>query len=541
MASFEGRFSSVLDSLRRPMRGTVRAEAGYFSLPTLTIENTDLRSRFSDTSATFTLDMRVDKHRDLTASGQLDLRPGRERLQVDSLQMNLAGDRWQLSQPASISYSDNRYRVSNLLVYADDQQIALDGVVDPDGEQNLVFTVEQFEVGAVADLLDYQGLSGTLSGSISLTGPAAAPEADGTLMLDLKSYGETAGDLRLQLAYADQRLSVDALLANQDASTLHAEGYVPVDLRIAPGDSAAQGVQVRTSETAATEQVNLTVQADSFAVDWIRPFLQPNTVENLDGRIEADVQVGGTFGSPQLTGSASFVNGRFELPQFGVAYRDIEVETQLADNQMTVERFALRTGNGSLTGSGTINLANLTLGEFDLQGRMNEFRAIDTREYSATLDGDLSLNGTTQQPVLRGDIDVLSADIYIGQSTGGGAALEQVQLTDTDVRQLESSFGLRLSERDTTSFDFYQALDMQLDVNLQRDTWLRQRINPEINIQLTGNLNAQKQPYNEINLYGTIDAVGQRSYVEVAQRRFEITEGVVRFNGDPANPTLDVR
>jgi translocation and assembly module TamB len=541
VASFEGRFSSVLDSLRRPMRGTVRAEAGYFSLPTLTIENTDLRSRFSDTSATFTLDMRVDKHRDLTASGQLDLRPGRERLQVDSLQMNLAGDRWQLSQPASISYSDNRYRVSNLLVYADDQQIALDGVVDPDGEQNLVFTVEQFEVGAVADLLDYQGLSGTLSGSISLTGPAAAPEADGTLMLDLKSYGETAGDLRLQLAYADQRLNVDALLANQDASTLHAEGYVPIDLRIAPGDSAAQGVQVRTGETAATEQVNLTVQADSFAVDWIRPFLQPNTVENLDGRIEADVQVGGTFGSPQLTGSASFVNGRFELPQFGVAYRDIEAETQLADNQMTVERFALRTGNGSLTGSGTINLANLTLGEFDLQGRMNEFRAIDTREYSATLDGDLSLSGTTQQPVLRGGIDVLSADIYIGQSTGGGAALEQVQLTDTDVRQLESSFGLRLSERDTTSFDFYQALDMQLDVNLQRDTWLRQRINPEINIQLTGNLNAQKQPYNEINLYGTIDAVGQRSYVEVAQRRFEITEGVVRFNGDPANPTLDVR
>ena len=140
---------------------------------------------------------------------------------------------------------------------------------------------------------------------------------------------------------------------------------------------------------------------------------------------------------------------------------------------------------------GQINLAELTLGEFDLTMTADDFLAIDSREYEAVVDADLTLQGTTAQPVLGGDLEIQRAEINLTEQTTA-PDLENVQLTERDLRTLEQRFGIRVTEDDTTTFDFYEALAMNLNVVLERDTWLRSRTNPRMDIQFGGSLDLRK-------------------------------------------------
>src|SRR5690554_6523847 len=148
--------------------------------------------------------------------------------------MRLHDARWRLLQPATFTYGE-AYRIQGLLLYteAQDQQLAADGVIDPDGMQSFVLTLERFRLETVTDLFDLAGLGGALSGTVDLTGPAAAPRLGGQLLLDLTSEGRSVGDLQLNLQYDSLRLQVDARLQHRaDASTMTLRGTIPMDLRL---------------------------------------------------------------------------------------------------------------------------------------------------------------------------------------------------------------------------------------------------------------------------------------------------------------------
>ena len=442
-------------------------------------------------------------------------------------------------QEASITY-DEEYRVNNLLLYSEDQQIAVDGVIDPDGEQNLVLTIESFRIGGVADLLDYEGLDGTLNGYLDLTGPAAAPRIEGRLDLGIVSRSRPAGDLTVQVGYDSLRLHLDALVTHKNGSTLAVDGYLPVDLSIAPADSATigEGVQLEAGQVSGRSRVSFTAKADSFAIGWINPFLDDETIDDLDGRLTADIAVTGTLDNPELDGALRLSDGRFRLPEFGVTYRDLQAQAVLERNQLQLSQATLRSGSGEAVADGTVSFANLTLGEFDINARLKDFRAVASDEYHATVSGNLQLNGSTRAPVVTGNLEVVSADVYLENIAAGD--IEVVKLTERDLRMLEEQFGYRVGEEDTTTFDFYEAMEMNLNVELERDTWLRQSQNPEMAIQLTGRLSVQKQPAADPQMFGTIEVLSQRSYINQFGRRFNITNGNITFNGPAANFVMDV-
>lgn len=513
-------------------------EVAYFSAPTLVVQDTRFEVDYDTTELAFDVELDVDERRDGRIAGRVDLRPDQQRVVLDELTLTLDDDRWELLTEATITYGDE-YRVRNLLLYTGDQQIAVDGVVDLDGEQNLVVTIEQFRIGSVADLLQYGGLDGTLSGALDLTGPAYAPNADGDLQLELVSNDRDVGTLDLDLRYDSLRLALDAVLAHVDGSTLEVEGTVPMDLTLteAPGDQG--GLRVSSARPAGSEQVDLTVRADSFAIGWVEPFLPPETVSRVDGKLEAEMTIGGTLETPVLEGQAMLVDGVVGLPELGVTYRDVQADVAFADNRVLVQHVELDAGGGTLIGTGTINLPDLTLGEFDLEASADDFLAIDTREYRMVMDGDFVLQGTTQAPVLRGDVQVVSADFRLTDQAAS-TELATVRLSDDDLATLERRFGIRVSEADTSTFDFYQALTMNLDVEIERDTWLRSNANPELDIQFEGELDLSKQPSEDVQLFGAIEVIPERSRINQFGKRFGIASGTLTFNGEATNPRVDL-
>lgn len=535
LAGFETRVQGVLgDSLALETLHTEGALA-YLSLPSLAVRQIDYTAAYDTSAVRLVTELDIDDNTRGRIASTVDLRLDRQSVLLEEAALQLGTDRWELLQEATLTYGD-AYRISNLLLYSDNQQIALDGVVDLDGRQSLIMTIENVQVDAIANVLDFQGLGGTLNGMLDLTGEAAAPLLTGTLDYAIRSDGEPAGDLQLALRYDSLAMNVDARVTHREGNTLRAQGSVPLDLRLqTPTDTTGAAGALLDLE----RPINLSVRADSFDIGWVRPFLDPETVDRIDGELTARIDVGGTPDAPSLSGGAYLRDGAVGLPLLGVTYRDLQAALEFAEDRVELTELRLRSNDGSLRADGTINLSNLTLGEYDISLRASELLAMNTSDAQLEADARIELQGTTDRPQLSGSIDLRSGNYYIDDA-GAGTDAAEVQLTETDIRALEQRFGVRLAEADTTTSDVYTALAIDLDVNIQRDVWLRSRANPEMAIQFTGDLDVQKPSGGNLQLFGQIEVIPERSYVDQFGRRFSITDGTLTFNGPPEDPELDV-
>ena len=309
-------------------------------------------------------------------------------------------------------------------------------------------------------------------------------------------------------------------------------GHVPADLRLAATDTS----------NVMNDPVDLALTAEGFSIGWIDPFIDPTLAQNVRGQLEADATIGGTLDTPALSGSGTLRDGSLDLTELGTTYDRIDADLDFTGEQVYVRQATARSdGGGRLQSQGSISLTDLTLGAYDLTVTTTDFLAIDTREYRARVDSDLTVSGSTQRPVVEGSAQVVSADIYFVTESEAEAELAAVQLTAQDQQVIERRFGIRLTEADTTTFDAYQAMTMDLSVQFERDTWIRSRSNPKMNIQFMGNLDVEKVPNEDAQVFGTIEVIPERSRVVQFGKEFVIEEGALTFNGAATEPVMDIR
>ena len=77
-------------------------------------------------------------------------------------------------------------------------------------------------------------------------------------------------------------------------------------------------------------------------------------------------------------------------------------------------------------------------------------------------------------------------------------------------------------------------------MSLGRDTWLRSRITPGLDIQMTGTIDVSKQAKQPLLLFGDVNVIPERSKIETLGRRFNVTTGQVLFNGTVQEILVDV-
>ncbi len=547
-ASVNGEYVPAADV---PFRGKARVQFGFLALPQLNLQSGDVDFAYLDSTLVADGEVVVDGTRDLAfnlrTEGLSDEEGPGNQIRLESLGLNVDGERWELLQPARITLAEGRVRVRNFLLFSDDQQIAADGVIDLDGEQSFVLTAEGVRLDPFTDLVGYDGVGGVLTTNLSLTGPAAEPNVDGDIRIeDVTSGGETVGALDLDLAYDDRRLTLAMLLEHVSGQELTAEGSLPIDLRLAT-DSTAVGA----AEAEPSADVDLVVRADSFPVAWAEPFLPPDRFTEVGGALTVDARVTGTQGDPQLGGSLRLSDGRLGLITTGTVYRDATFVLDLDGNTARIAEARLSDGaGGTFEADGTITLPQLSVGELAIAMTMDAFRAMDTRTYdelrlTATPLDALTFTGTLSEPVLTGAVTLASGDIYLTDELSG-PDLADIELSEAEVQRVEATFGVRITEADTAQSAFVESLDLDLAVDISRGVWLRSNQNPAFDIEFAGTIDVEKEPGGENQLFGTIDVTRGRVEIPTVGRAFRIgdeegTYGRLVFNGPVPETVIDLR
>jgi len=533
LSAVTGSFNGARGETQLLDRLELEAEAGYLSAFGLTAIQSRLQSQYDGSTLDLTADVEMDAKHNLSL--KTSFQPTADSLAVHLHQFNaqMGPDRWTLRRETTLTIGTT-YRINELFLESGRQHIEADGVVTTQGTQDLRIAADSVRLGGIAPLLGLSGLDGTATGTLHLTGPASAPLCDGALDLALRSQGNAVGTLQLGFGYEDLAIALDARLTHQDGSELTLSGTVPADLRL----------QTPTPVSVSDQPVRIDASTEQFPINWIDPFLDPETVRSVTGTLTADATVRGTPTAPNLSGTLSVTNLGASLPTLNTRYHDGTAQVQLEDNQLTLSKSRIRSSNGgALNVTGIVNFPELTVGEYDLAIEASEFRAINTSAYRKTVvDGNMTLQGTVQRPALTGTVRVLSGNVYyteaLAERTGSMAA---VSLNAQDQLTLEERFGVRLSAADTTTFDMYEALSMDLTVEIQNDTWLRSNSTPELNVQFTGDLDVQKNPdETDPRIFGTINVLGERSTLRQFGQEFQITEGALTFNGDPYTPSLNL-
>ncbi len=249
-------------------------------------------------------------------------------------------------------------------------------------------------------------------------------------------------------------------------------------------------------------------------------------VIDLTGPLGAAASVTGSLDHPVITGAVATRALRVQSNLTGSDVRDVEALGSFADARLSLAHFSGTTpGGGTVSGSGTVDLSNVTTHGVGLDLRLAAANAllINRDDMSATVTGPLRLISDGIGGTIAGRVHIDRARWALGRANVT-EQLPSITMHETNLRAdiapprvpytpwkylIDAAGADRIDVRGLGLESEWGA-----DVRLRGDT-----ANPQI--------------------FGTADLV--RGGYEFAGRRFDLTRGRIRFVGEvPVDPRLDI-
>ncbi len=534
--SLEGSFDAALPELDPEKAvGTANVSGAFVQVSGTQIDelNADLgydagRIRLGATLAQGEREVQVD--------GTIVPQPEYREVHVRRLQLGDNVSTWRLPEgsEAVIEYGASRIAIKDLRLESGGAVLDVAGVLGADSAEPLHVTATAVPVAELNRLaLGPYDLQGRLDADVTIAGALDAPNVDATLTVqDGSVEGLPFQRLETTAGYADSRVTLDMALDAVDLGRLTAAGVIPYRF----GDKAPPA-----------PDYDLTVESTNLALGFFDPLT--SAVENLQGRGEMNVHVSGPSSSPSLDGSIVLSGGAFDVAATGVSYRALDADLTVKGQQLSVDRFHMEDDDGhAIALAGALNVPGLGDDRaIELVLTTKGVRVLDNEFGEVALTANLQLLGSLDTPLVSGTIHVDRGVVEISDLLDRLASngYKPVSVEEEIQGKVEVQGEPQAEQAAGTPYDrasFSVTLDLPGNV-VVRGRDLRSGSGPiglgDVNITLGGALSIAKDTGTDLTIVGAVDVV--RGQYQFQGRRFEIArDSEVRFQGQPANPALDV-
>jgi len=434
------------------------------------------------------------------------------RIAVDSFAATVGPHAWTLERAANLSVATGVVTADTIRLTSNaGASVQVGGRFDDAGpvsgflRANRVSVAEFAFTGALPP-----GLSGTLAAEASLGGTRAAPKFNARLEIDsvatnnpdaqsrraIQGNGREAAAgaasrsrarLVLDAAYEDRRLAITSAGDVSGRRVLDLGARLPLNLSL---DSVPDRI--------VDEPMTLRLRLDRLLLADFDGLA--DGISALGGRLDADLDVGGTIRRPRGRGTLTMSDGAMVHDNLGLDLRDATALLTLSGDSVIVNRMRVtdsqsQTDTASLQGVVRLSGTKWTEWTANLRSAASQFRAIDDpRLATAEASWDLSIAGPLAAPTVTGAVTLPYAVFTIGPQ--------------------RRARGLR-GPRTERSSPLGTPQANGVLVTLGNDVRLKSR---EANVQLTG----------AVELFGPLDFPWVSGSVSAARGTYRVDLGVIK-------------
>ncbi|HEX5574259.1 MAG TPA: translocation/assembly module TamB domain-containing protein, partial [Gemmatimonadales bacterium] len=446
-----------------------------------------------------------------------------DQLHLDTLNLRVDQRHWALSHPVAITYGE-RIRVNDLVLSAGPHRIAVNGTIDPRGEQRFKVKIDSLPLEEFSQLAGLGELDGRLNASADLTGPAPRPVLTASWEVAARARRRDVGRARGNLDWTSQGLKFVNTVHPAEGDSLKLDGQIPLALSLSPPDSGHGRVTRIPDGELAFDAVGRNIDLSKF-----RPLLNPEKIRDLEGRLSLNAHARGTNEAPRLSGDIVVREAQIRITPLA-KYHHGSLQLRLEGQEARVVRGRFRSGEGEIDLGGKVGLDSFPALALDVSGKLNEFAAISDDQLRATLTGNVHLGGRIKNPRLTGTFQLHNTDFYLRAKNLQSSA-EAVELSPEDLRILQRRFGPEVASRSKRVRGFMPPWELNGNITLGQNVWLRRRSDPVMAVELAGKLQVKKKPNQELYVFGQIQPLVGRSFVQLMSRRFDLRSGNVALNG----------
>lgn len=465
-------------------------------------------------------DISINKTKeDLTGSGNIELQNLEyEGLEADIFNLNFNAENKRITSELTLIQESQRIISGNLDVPFDlgdpedfsdkffDQKVSGNIKIEPTSLSKFKTIMEKFDITGTEGILSFEG---------SLSGTAGAPNFEGSLNIEDPVLSEIPLDsvfANFGYNHTEEKIFINAevLAARQKAAD------VEVDL---PFSYNFRTFKMNTVNE--NEPVSATITTKDFNLAVFNDFLNKDFTKKLEGTLNGKLTLKGTENSLSSEGSFDLTRSSLEVPIAGIKLDGIKSRLEFGKDKVVIKEFTMKSGKGDFNASGDINLDGLTPTTLNVRARANQFKLANTDEYNMVVDINSRLQGSVFTPKATGRFAVKNGFVVLDNF--GDQAIEEVQLEGEEA----------------SSFSLYDSLAIDMEFAIERNFFVRNRRYLDMEIEITGDLDAQKETRGELSLFGSL--VGEGGYVRPLGKRFELEEAELVFSGPPENPDLNIK
>ena len=380
-------------------------------------------------------------------------------------------------------------------------------IIQPTPISRFKSALEKFEITGTEGIISFDG---------TLSGTAGTPNFEGSLNID----DPVLSNVTLDSVFADFKYSqeqeniiinTEVLAARQKAAD------IDIDF---PFSYNFKTFELNTVDE--SKPVSVEVRTRDFNLAVFNDFVNKEFTRNLKGVLNGELSLKGTEDEITATGYFDLTKSSFESPIAGIKVDGIKSRIEFSKDKVTLKQLSANSGKGGFNANGTINLDGLYPTTLDIQAKANQFKLANTDEYNLVIDLDSRLSGPITTPKATGRFAVKNGFIVLEEF--GDKTVEDVTLEGDEE-------GINIS--------YYDSLAIEMEFAIERNFYVRGGGYLDMEIEIAGELDAQKKTNGELSLFGSLR--GTSGYVRPLGKRFELEEAEVVFSGPPESPDLNIK
>lgn len=462
--------------------------------------------------------------------------------------VNINEHRWDLKKMAEINYSDSCFTIQGLKLEHENQYISANGQLSNSTFDRLYLDVMDLNLDEFGNIL---GPDVKLSGIANVAGYITTPVSNlqffGEAIIEELSINETeVGNVSFGADYkSDQeRIKMFGDIFSRNKQTFAFDGYYLL------------------KEDEEKGRLDFKLDFKSTDISVVKEFLDPDVISDLQGKLEGELSLTGTFNEPQLLGEIDFKDGMVNIALLGSdMFFDGKIESEKDGfyiNIMPIRDVEGNTGfvNGSLFHDNFSNflfeiIVNLEEHPFKRMPNdrsrplpVDRFKVMNTSyEIGSPYYGEAYVTGIAN---ISGTMDDLSIIVNAKTRRGTKFVLPMYGPTTIEADGFISFKSAGKLEEIEKKVDL-TGVDLQLNFEVTEDAEAKlifdEKIGDEISARGNGNLSLSVNQFNELAMDGTFTvASGVYNFaMGPYKQNFNIKSGsTVQWAGDPFEALLDI-